>query len=154
PCGGDRARALKGRGRKAARLVGRYLTKLGEAPEFVLSSDALRARETAELAREEGGWSAPLELTPAIYESGTDGLLRQIRAAEAAVTRLLLVGHQPGLSLLIGELTGNEPDFPTAALARIDFELERWSAVAPRSGHLVWLVTPDGIGAQRPKPGR
>ena len=144
---GDRGRALKRRGRKAAGLVGRTLTRLAEEPELVLSSDATRARETAELAHSQGGWSAPIEICPAIYEAGVEGLLHQLRAVDARIRRLLLVGHQPGLSLLIGELTGKEPEFPTAALARIDFVLERWSELAPRRGKLVWLATPDEVGA-------
>jgi phosphohistidine phosphatase len=149
--GGDRARALKRRGRKDAKRVGRYLTLLGETPELVLTSDAVRARETAELAHEEGGWKARVELCPAIYEAGVESLLRQIRAVSASVRRLVLVGHQPALSLLIGELTGSEPGLPTAALARIDFELERWSDAGPKSGRLAWLVTPEVIETMRPK---
>jgi hypothetical protein len=31
---------------------------------------------------------------------------------------------------------------PTAALARVDFDAERWSGVAPGGGVLRWLVTP------------
>ncbi len=143
PGQGDRARALKRRGAKAARLLGRALTRLDEAPDLVLSSDATRARETAELARSEGAWTARLELRPTIYEAGASTLLAEIRAVEAEVRRLLVVGHQPGLSLLIAELTGSEPDFPTAALARIDFGFERWSEIGPKSGRLAWLVTPE-----------
>jgi len=148
---GDRARPLKRRGIRAARLIGRTLTRLAEAPELVLTSDALRARETAEVARDAGGWSAPLELCPAIYEAGASALLAQVQGVQADVARVLLVGHQPGLSQLIAELTGGEPDFPTAALARLDFELERWSELTPRSGRLAWLVTPEMIETLRPK---
>lgn len=147
--GGDHERPLRRRGRRAARAVGRFLTRLGEAPERVLSSTALRARETAESAREAGGWSAPIELCQAIYAATPEALRREIGACEDGTRRLLLVGHEPGLSLLIAELTGSEPDFPTAALARIDFELERWSELRPRGGRLAWLVTPETIAAFR-----
>ncbi len=148
---GDRARALKRRGRKAAQLVGRTLTKLGEVPELVLSSDAVRARETAELAHAKGGWKAPLELRPAIYEAGVANLLETLRAVDNTVTRLLLVGHQPGLGLLIEALTGTDHDFPTAALARIDLELEHWRDLDAKSGRLAWLASPEEIEALVPK---
>ena len=72
PGGGDHERALKGRGRWAARVVGGFLTRIGEAPELVLSSSAVRARKTAELARAAGDWSAPLELSEAIYAATTE----------------------------------------------------------------------------------
>lgn len=149
--GGDHARALKGRGRRAAQLVGRYLTRLEEAPELVLCSSAVRARDTAETAREAGAWKAPIDLRGGIYEAGAETLRLELGSVPNEVQRLLLVGHQPGLGLLIALFTGSEPAFPTAALARLDFESETWSELAPRSGHLCWLVTPEVIAALRPR---
>jgi len=151
PAGGDRARALKGRGRKAAQLMGKFLARLEEPPGLVLCSPAVRARDTAELARAAGGFRAPIELRPAIYEASPDTLLAEVRSAPAGTERVLLVGHQPGLSLLIALLTGGEPEFPTAALARLDFDLAAWSEVRPRSGQLAWQVTPEVIGAMPTK---
>ncbi len=148
---GDHERALRRRGRKSARVVGRFLARLGEAPECILSSSAVRARETAELAHEAGGWNAPIETRQALYAAAPEALLHELGSCAPGLQRLLLVGHQPGLSLLIAELTGSEPDFPTAALARIDFELEGWNALAPLSGRLAWLVTPETIAAFRPR---
>ena len=72
-----------------------------------------------------------------------------MRTSAGGPGRLLLVGHQPGLSLFIAELTGAEPDFPTGALARIDLELADWSALRPGSGRLAWLMTPETILASR-----
>ena len=150
PGGGDHARALKRRGRKAAQLVGRLLTNLAEAPDLVLCSSAVRARETAEQAREAGRWDAPLELCALLYEASEPTLLAQLATVEAKFERVLLVGHQPALSLLIAELTGSEPDFPAGALARVDFERAHWRELEPRSGHLAWLVTPEVLAASAP----
>jgi phosphohistidine phosphatase len=147
----DHERALKGRGRKAAEQAGLTLAWLEEPPELVLCSTAVRARETAELARAAGGWEAPIALSSAIYEAGAETLRQELGAVEASVRRVLLVGHQPGLSLLIAELTGGEPEFPTGTLARVDLERERWSELAPGSGRLVWLLTPAVIAALHPR---
>ncbi len=142
----DHERALKRRGRKAAATMGRFLTRIGQAPDLVLSSSAVRARETAELAREAGGWEAPLEVRATIYEGSAQALLAAASAVDDSIERLLLVGHQPELSLLIARLTGGaEPAFPTAALARVDLAAERWRDVQAGAGTLCWLVTPDLI---------
>ena len=37
---------------------------------------------------------------------------------------------------------GGELRFPTAAMARIDFEVDRWNRVRPATGSLVWFVIP------------
>lgn len=150
--GGDHARPLRPRGQRNARAVGRFLWRLGEVPEQVLSSTAVRARETAEIACEEGDWNVPIEAREALYAATPAALAREVGSCKQGVQRLLLVGHQPGLALLIAELTGSEPDFPTAALARIDLELELWSALRPRSGQLAWLVTPETIAAFKRPP--
>ena len=147
--GGDHERALRRRGRRAAQAVGRFLARLGETPELVLSSTAVRARETAEFAARSGGWSAPIELRRPIYEATTERLLGEVASCEGEPQRVVLVGHQPGLSLLIAELVGSEPDFPTGALAKIELDCARWSEVRARSGRLAWLVTPEMIAALR-----
>jgi hypothetical protein len=46
----------------------------------------------------------------------------------------------------VRELCGTEPAFPTAAIARLQLGIPRWSAIAPGTGRLEWLVTPDVLG--------
>ncbi len=144
----DHERPLRKRGRKAARAIGRFLTRIGEVPELVLASSAVRARETAELALAAGHWETRLELQDGIYEA-SPATLSRIAAAVTGAERVLVVGHQPALSLWIRALTGGrEPAFPTGALARLDFELARWSALRAGAGTLHWLVTPALIAAR------
>jgi len=147
PHGGDAERDLKHRGRRDARNMGRFLSRLDEEPQLILTSSAVRALETARLACE--GWKATLESRPEIYAASPAALFGVLNRLETAPARVLLVGHQPGLGLFIAELTGSEPEFPTAALARIDLEVARWGAVAPGCGRLVWLVTPAVVAARR-----
>ncbi len=143
PHGEDHERPLKKRGRLAAKQIGSFLTRIEEAPDFVLSSSAVRARVTAEVAAEAGEWSAPLEATRALYEATTDSVLERLHGVRDEYARALLVGHEPTSSSLIAALTGGAtPAFPTAALARIDLAVESWSEVEPGRGTLIWLVTP------------
>jgi phosphohistidine phosphatase len=143
PHGGDHARPLRKRGRAAAKDVGTLLERLDEAPVRVLSSNAVRALETVELAREAGGWKAEIEAARELYGATPEKILARLRGVEGSPARLLLVGHEPGLSGLVGLLTGGSPPvFPTAALARIDFDTSAWSELGPGSGALAWLVVP------------
>ena len=139
----DRERPLKSRGRRAAARVGRFLTDEGQEPDLVLASPAVRARDTARLAHEAGTWSAPLELREELYDSTPGRVLDEVHAVADTVGRLLVVGHEPTSSALVGLLTGSPPPvMPTAALARIDFEVDAWSGVEPGRGRLAFLVTP------------
>ena len=114
----DHARPLTRRGEDAAEAVGRWITESSLEPDLVLSSTAVRARLTAEMARESGGWSCPLELVEELYDAPPDRLLEFCRALDPELRRPLLVGHQPAWGALASQLAGGgRVRFPTAALA-------------------------------------
>jgi phosphohistidine phosphatase len=142
----DRDRKLRRRGRRMAAEVGRFLERLGVRPALFVWSSAPRARETAEIVREACHSDAPLELVDELYLAPVPVLLQTLAKIEGAPASALLVGHQPELALLVRELCGTEPAFPTAAIARLQLGIPRWSAIAPGTGRLEWLVTPDVLG--------
>ena len=146
--GGDHERALTGPGPTAAGRIGRLMTAAGCPPDLVLSSTAVRARTTAEIAFAAGAWTCPLELSRELYEATPTSLLDRLLSIDAAIGRVLVVGHQPTLSELVGVLSGSAPPgFPSATLARIDFELEAWNQVAPGPGRLMWLIPARALGS-------
>lgn len=142
----DFERPLKKRGMRAAERVGRFLAESGQKPDLVLSSSALRARETARLAAEAGGWSCAVHLTDDLYEARPESVLEVVRGTDDDVHRLVVVGHEPTSSALIGLLTGAAPPLlPTAAMADVTFSAPSWRALAPGTGELAWLVTPRSL---------
>ncbi len=139
----DRDRPLNKRGVAAARLLGTFLARSGRAPELVLSSPAVRARTTVELAAEAGDWSCPVQLVDSLYESSPEETLRVVHGADDSVESLMLVGHEPvWSSLVVALMGGGRVRFPTAALACLQFDAERWSGVRSGRGTLVWQVVP------------
>lgn len=143
PSGDDHDRPLAPRGRRAAELIGRFLQWVGDPPGRVISSSALRARSTAELAAESAGWECPLDLTRSIYEARPEDILEAIRRRGDRVESLLVVGHEPSLSQLASLLIGGgQLRLPTASLACIRFGCEDWSEVEPGKGELAWLIHP------------
>ena len=149
--GGDRERPLAKRGRRAAQVIGRYLSRLEQLPQKVICSSAQRAEETVHLAAEAGNWSCPIHITDRLYASSSDGLLDFLRGCSDDDHSLLLAGHMPSLPDLIGDLVGGASvKFPTAALAAIDLSVRSWSEVEPGCGILLWLVTPKILAARNP----
>lgn len=141
--GEDHDRPLNKRGVRAAKLMGRHLAQLGQLPDLVLSSSAVRARDTVRLAAEAGSWSCRIETTPELYTASPNEVLELVRQCPDDIDTVLLAGHEPTWSELTGELIGGAAvKFPTAAIARIGFATERWSEIGFGRGALVWLVTP------------
>lgn len=143
--GNDHERPLKRRGRKDAARVGRYLAAHGPLPDLCVTSTAVRARTTLQLAREAGGWEAPVEETVALYHAMPGDVLKVIARVDDGVGTLLLAGHEPTLSEAIGRLTGGAVEMPTAALACLDLAVDAWAEVGWGDGTLRWLVLPETL---------
>jgi len=139
--GSDHDRPLNGRGVKSARLMGRLLAAQGIEPQVVISSTALRAKTTAELAIEAGRWDAELRLDPSLYESGPEGVL-SVGASAPEVSRLMLVGHQPTWSMLVAELTGDRVEMKTATVAVVEVDLDSWAGLPSGKGTLTGVLDP------------
>lgn len=149
----DAERPLTKRGRKAAATMGLVLTRLGEWPERVLSSPAVRARTTVELASEAGGFEGPIGIEPALYDATVESVLAFIQEQDDAASSLLLAGHEPTWSSLAGALIGGGSlAFPTAGLACIDLDVPSWRAVEPGCGRLRFLVNPRFVQAVAGEP--
>ena len=144
---GDHARALTARGRRDAAAIGAHLHDLIGRPDAIVASDAVRARQTAELVAEATGFTAPLTLEPQLYGAGLDTLFQVMHALPDEAGSVLLVGHNPGLEELVAALADTEEEvtLPTAGLAQIEFAVVRWSEVQPGTGRLQGLTTPKTI---------
>ena len=138
----DFDRPLNARGQRAAPLMGRYLRDRKIRPDLILCSPAERARQTVALLAEAAGLSAPLRYDERIYEATATRLAEVVSQADEGAGTLLLVGHNPGLEELLELLTGETRRMPTAALACVQLDTERWAKLAPRSGRLEWHVKP------------
>ncbi len=141
---GDRARALTKRGRRDAEAMGKLIGKLGE-PGLVVSSDAVRARETAEIASEAFGYGGEIKLEPKIYGAGLDALVKVVRGLPDAAESVVLVGHNPGFEDLSAELAEEDAGsvrLPTAGFAHLEFDVARWRDVRPGKGKLVRVHSP------------
>lgn len=143
PAGGDHERPLAPRGRNAAKLMGRFLTRAAEVPDAIITSSALRARTTVEIMAQTGDWRCPIEITGEFYESRPEAVLAVARRWSDEHACLLLAGHEPVWSGLVGRLTGGSRVLMvTAAVAAIDFDVASWSEVSFGTGELIFLVTP------------
>ena len=126
--GTDHDRPLKERGVRAARLMGGFLAETGQQPALVISSSAVRALSTAQLAAEVGSWDCEIRVEPSLYGSGARGVLEHIQAVDDGFESVLLTGHEPTFSQVAGDLIGGARiRFPTAALACIDVSATSWS---------------------------
>lgn len=138
----DFDRPLNERGLKAAPLIGQLLLKRQIQPGLVLSSPAERARQTALFVAEAAQFATAPRFDESIYEASALALLEIISQIDDHVAQAMIVGHNPGMEELLMILTGETRRMPTAALAFISLNVEKWSEVREGTGRLEWLVKP------------
>jgi phosphohistidine phosphatase len=123
----DHDRPLNKRGKKIGPQMGRLLSTEGLMPDLILSSTAVRARETAEAAAKASSYKGPIELLDSLYLATAGQILSEAQShAPDSVARLLLIGHNPGMEDLVEILSGKRETFPTAALAVFEIGIDRW----------------------------
>lgn len=124
----DHDRPLNARGRRDAPAMAEHLAGLGDTPQRILSSTALRARTTAESFGLTLG--VRVELDPELYLASAATLWA--KAAAQGATSVMLVAHDPGLSDLASRLSaGDIEHMPTCAIARFTWELSSWPEAPP-----------------------
>ncbi len=141
----DPDRPLSDQGRRQARRVGEYLKNQNIVHDLALSSTALRARETTEVVLTEAECAADVRYDQRIYEATRQQLLEVISEIDDGNSRVLLVGHNPGLEELIHHLTDHFVHLATATLAKIDLPVSEWTKATGHSGQLDSLVKPDEV---------
>ncbi len=148
----DHQRPLSNRGLNAAPKMGKYIAGQGITPKLVLSSTATRARQTTQLVTEQFSGEVETRFIDQLYSfSAFHTPLNVIRDNGQSTSPLMLVGHNPTMEELAGELTGAGNSaaralmyekYPTAALAVIDFDIPKWADLQTGIGTLVQFVRP------------
>lgn len=136
PTGRDADRRLTAEGVTEMEAVAAGMAAIGLHFDLLLSSPKVRARHTAEIAAAALGQQSQLTLEAALGHGCGLSELREILASADGKARILLVGHQPDLSLNIGALIGGgRVQMKKASLANVEV-----SRIEPGGGELRWLL--------------
>ena len=136
----DFERPLNDRGRKAAELIGNFIAKQNVTIDLVISSPAVRARETIELVLRAAKRSPELRFDQRVYEASPTRLLEITSQIEDDRKSVLLVGHNPGMEELLALLVGVEQHMPTASLAQVVLGSKKWDKILGEKGVLESFV--------------
>jgi phosphohistidine phosphatase len=122
----DVERPLNDRGRAAAKLMGKKMRHEDVSVDILLASTATRVRETLDLLLPAWHWDGPIVWEKELYLASRETILELVAALADEWQSVLVVGHNPGLSDLVGFLTEEATDMPTAALAILSSDQGDW----------------------------
>lgn len=135
----DHDRPLNKRGISDTPLMGRMLVNQKLVPQRLLHSSAKRTTMTAGILAQQfvgveavGGGSfsenAVLEVDDLYHAPWTTyiQLLSGLAGVDHALDSVMLLGHNPGIEVLIEKLTGRFETIPTATIAWLEMASDSW----------------------------
>lgn len=138
----DFERPLSPRGKRDAPAMADRLRELGVRPDYVLSSPAARAASTARMI-------APVLEYPrerilyreALYDASSSDIMQIIAGIGEEIPSAMVVGHNPGITLLVNRLSGaNIDNVPTTGVVAL--EVPGWDAVRDGCANVVFFEYP------------
>src|ERR1700724_462292 len=150
----DHARPLSSFGRQTAKMMAAYLRRAKIAPDLVICSTAMRARQTLDpIAKAKKSPKVVLERE--IYGGAQRALWDQLWNLPESAKSVLLIGHNPALHDLALELAHADLNkllasaggkFTTGAMASFRFD-GAWKALEPHGAVLASYIIPKAIEA-------
>ncbi len=142
----DHLRPLHVRGQEDATNTGMWMRENKIIPDHVLSSDAVRTRETLE--RLNLG-DIPTTFLNTLYLAKPDIMAATLRSCSE--TSILMVAHNPGCAMLAELLLASAPrqlgfiTYPTCATLVAEFNITHWQELHLGTGKLSHFTTPRDI---------
>lgn len=146
PAATDFDRPLNDRGQAAAQKMAEWLDQHDLEPDHIISSSAVRARDTATVVARHFSMEDRLELRDELYLAASHEFLDVLQVQTSA--RVLVCGHNPGIDDFV-EMLGEQPLdltedgklMTTAAIAHFELSVG-WPSISEGVGRLLTLVRP------------
>ena len=144
----DFDRPLNKRGKRDAKRMGAFIREHDYLPETIVSSPAVRAKETVELFVKASGFSGTIVFDQYLYLGEMGAYYRALTQIDEHVQRVMVVGHNPGLETFLETMTRREERLPTATIAVVYLPVQQWGEISKETrGSLVYLWRPREISA-------
>jgi phosphohistidine phosphatase len=151
----DIDRPVAPRGLAAGEKMAGWLKKQKLSPQLILCSTARRARDTLDLIRPALPKTVKTRLMQELYMALPRQILTCLAKAPDSLNEVLVIGHNPGMHDFASWVIGNgekkavsdlRKKFPTAAVAVITFDTDKWASLDGEAGTLKMFVTPKSLG--------
>lgn len=140
----DFDRPLNKRGNNDAPRMGKLLRQQGLRPDLIISSDALRAKITAELiARELEYPLTDIRFNHGMYLAAPATLLAALADTDESRSCVVLVAHNPGMTELANQLSDARIDnLPTSGVFMTELDNGNWSDFGHAPARFAGFLSP------------
>lgn len=128
-----------------APMMGEIITKEHKfKPDLIVTSNAKRALETSKLVAEAIGYDeGNIQVEDKLYEAGVEDLISEIQLLDEKYKSVLLIGHNPGLTLLATFLTDQHVNnLATCGSIAVEFDTKTWGNIAEANTKILFIDEP------------
>ncbi len=144
----DMSRPLAPRGTHDILWLGKYLKEQKLLPDHILCSESARTQQTSAQLQKGAEIEISTSLQNNLYLASAETIAQNICRCEADLNAIMVIGHNPGLSILFQSLALKTPQnprilkYPTGALAILDFDMDSWDQLQNKKGQLIKFIIP------------
>jgi phosphohistidine phosphatase len=140
----DFDRPLNNRGEHDASFMGFRLREMNIKIDLLVSSNAVRAMQTAALFADRLAYPLEKIIKPsAMYGGDVEELLGVVQKLDNNLNEVMLVGHNPGLTDFAQYLTTERFEkIPTSGIFCAGFDVTTWQQITPESGTMIFFDFP------------
>jgi phosphohistidine phosphatase len=140
----DEQRPLLEKGKKRTKKVIDYLHENHIKVDYIISSHAVRAHETARILAHALKYPAEnIKIDPHIYYDDGDSLMNQFYDLPDRYNSVMIVGHNPSLTDFVNLFLKNPiENLPTSGIVSLSFDTERWEEVPVAGRKTNFLLFP------------
>ncbi|QKF82747.1 SixA phosphatase family protein [Halarcobacter ebronensis] len=130
---------LTKRGIEAAKNLGTLLKRKKVLPDLIVSSPAIRARQSAEVIAKEIDYNKGVMYNEVIYQAYLNELVESISYTYDNINSLMIVGHNPSLTALAITFTNFKTELQMATAIKIEFDCDSWTQIDRNNSRFVEL---------------
>lgn len=140
----DFDRPLNKRGLNDAPLIGKAILKKSKKVDLIISSPANRAKTTAELMANTINYQSDIQFERKFYGGYIDDIQLIFEQINDNCNVVLSISHNPTIEELIYDYieTKKEIVMPTAGIASLLFNVDKWEDIQSGGAKLEWLIKP------------
>ncbi len=142
----DFDRPLNDRGKRDAPRMGKKLREREIHPNLIISSPAKRAMSTGKRIAEALGFPQKnIKTDQGLYHANAEELLSIVQKLPDTCERIVLIGHNPGLTDFANDLTRDQAvitNVPTCGVVAYEFDVNSWQQVDFGKGRFLFFDYP------------
>jgi len=139
----DYDRELSQKGLDQARQIASNLSKTISSTDLIVSSPAIRTKQTAEIFAEVLEYNKSIMYNEVLYMAFVNELIETISYTFDTVENMILIGHNPSLTALAITLVDFKEKFEIGGIMEIEFDCNSWIDISKENARLVSYTYPE-----------